>query len=148
MKQFTRPLVLLAAGSAAYLIPVLVFAKTNTACATATAICSVASTVLYLINDVAVPVIFALAFIVFIWGVFKAYILSGGDATAVSDGHRLILWGIIGFVVMISLWGLVNLVASTFGLGGQSASDLPSSGFCTANSDCLSGQSCVNGVCS
>ena len=91
------------------------------------AICSLASTILYLINDVAVPVIFAIAFIVFLYGIAKAYIFSGGDSTAVAEGHKLVLWGIIGFVVMISLWGLVNIVASTFGLGGYGAPPLPQS---------------------
>jgi hypothetical protein len=92
-----------------------------------TGICGVANTIIYLINDVLVPVIFALAFIVFLYGVAKAYIFSSGSEDAVSQGHRLILWGIIGFVVMISLWGLVNVVASTFGLGGGSAPLLPRS---------------------
>lgn len=90
-------------------------------------ICGVAQTILYLINSVAVPVLFAIAFIVFLYGIAKAYIFSGGDAEAVSEGHRLVLWGIIGFVVMISLWGLVNVVSSTFGLGGYSAPPTPTS---------------------
>jgi hypothetical protein len=91
----------------------------------AAGICNLANTILYLINNIAVPVIFALAFIVFLWGVFKAYIWSAGDSDAVSEGHRLILWGIIGFVVMISLWGLVNIVSNTFGLGGEAPPPYP-----------------------
>jgi hypothetical protein len=90
-------------------------------------LCDLASTVLSLINNVAVPLIFALAFIVFIWGVAKAYIFSGGETEAVAQGHRLILWGIVAFAVMISLWGLVNVVADTFGLGGYGAPPLPQS---------------------
>ena len=95
--------------------------------ACAGSICALGSTILYLINNVLVPVIFALAFIVFIYGVVKAYIFSGGEPAEVSKGHKLILWGIVGFAVMISLWGLVNVVANTFGLGGYSAPYLPRS---------------------
>lgn len=84
-------------------------------------ICGVADTILYLINNVAVPLIFAIAFIVFLYGVAKSYIFSHGEPGDVEEGHKLILWGIIGFVVMVSLWGLVNVVANTFGLGGVSA---------------------------
>jgi hypothetical protein len=80
-------------------------------------ICGVASTILYLINAVAVPLLFAVAFIVFLYGVAKTYIFSQGNEDAVKEGHRLILWGVIGFAVMISLWGLVNVVVNTFGLG-------------------------------
>lgn len=88
-------------------------------------ICGVASTILYIINNILVPVLFALAFIVFLYGIAKAYIFSGGDPAKVSEGHKLLLWGIIAFVVMISLWGLVNVVANTFGLYGASAPITP-----------------------
>ena len=68
------------------------------------------------VNDILIPVLFAVAFIVFLYGVARAYIFSGGDSTKVAEGHRLILWGIIGFVVMLSVWGLVNILSDTFGL--------------------------------
>lgn len=87
---------------------------------------SIASTVLYIINGILVPVLFAIAFIVFLYGVAQAYIFSIGEGE-VKAGHRLILWGLIGFVVMISLWGLVNVVANTFGLAGSFAPPFPSS---------------------
>ena len=92
-----------------------------------TAICRAADTVLYLINGIAIPVLFAIAFIVFIYGIAKAYIFSYGDKGAVEQGHKLVLWGIIAFAVMISVWGLVNVVASTFGLSGYYAPILPNS---------------------
>ncbi len=88
-------------------------------------ICGVASTILYIINSILVPLLFAIAFIVFLYGIARAYIFSGGDPAKVSEGHKLLLWGIIAFVVMISLWGLVNVVANTFGLYGASALPTP-----------------------
>ncbi len=90
-------------------------------------ICRVASTILYIINNVLVPVLFALAFIVFLYGIVSKYIFSHGDETKVAEGHKLILWGIVAFVVMISLWGLVNVVANTFGLYGIGAPPPPRS---------------------
>ncbi len=87
----------------------------------------VAYTILYLINSVFVPVLFAIAFIVFLYGITKAYIFSHGEPGEVEKGHKLILWGIIAFVVMVSLWGLVNVVANTFGLSGSGAPMLPTS---------------------
>lgn len=120
-------------AAAAFVVPTVAsaavgFSLTITAGNTcAGTICQVASTILYLINGVAVPLLFAVAFIVFLYGVASAYIFSRGDPGRVEEGHKLILWGIIGFVVMISLWGLVNVVASTFGLGGYSAPPLPNS---------------------
>lgn len=86
---------------------------------------SIALTVLTLINDVLVPVLFAIAFIMFLIGVARAYIFSGGDAKAAAQGHKLVLWGIVGFVLMVSLWGIVNLVSATFGLSGTPNVNLP-----------------------
>ncbi len=90
-------------------------------------ICQVAVTILAIINSVLVPLLFAIAFLVFLFGVADAYIFSRGDPAKTERGHKLILWGIIGFVVMVSLWGLVNVVANTFGLAGYSAPPLPTS---------------------
>lgn len=90
-------------------------------------ICGIGSNILYIINSILVPLLFAVAFIVFLYGVASAYIFSRGDAGKVADGHRLILWGIIGFVVMVSLWGLVNVIANTFGLAGDIAPPTPTS---------------------
>ena len=92
---------------------------------TAGNICYIASIVLFIINQVLVPVIFAISFITFIWGVAKAYIISEGEER--EKGHTLILWGIIGFAVMVSLWGLVNVAVNTFGLSGYSAPPTPTS---------------------
>lgn len=88
-------------------------------------ICALGSEVLYIINSILVPVLFAIAFIVFIYGVFRAYIYSSGDEGEVKKGHQLVLWGVIGFAVMLSLWGLVNIVANTFGLTGESPPMMP-----------------------
>jgi hypothetical protein len=89
-------------------------------------VCSMGNEILYVINNILVPVLFAIAFIVFIYGVFKAYIYSHGEPAEVAKGHQLVLWGIVGFAVMLSLWGLVNVVANTFGLAGESAPMTPS----------------------
>lgn len=81
-----------------------------------------------IINNIAVPLIFALAFVIFIWGVFKYFILGGGDEEAREKGRDLMIWGLLGFFFMISVWGLVNLVVNTIDLeqsGAPNAADLP-----------------------
>lgn len=76
------------------------------------------------INNILVPLVFALAFIVFIWGIFQYFILGGADEGKREEGRKLMLWGIIGFVLMVSIWGIVNLIAGGLGLDGGFESDL------------------------
>ena len=84
-----------------------------------------ANLILGTINGILVPLLFAIAFIVFLYGVAVAYIFSHGEPAEIAKGHKLILWGIIGFVIMISVCGLVNLLANTLGLVGSTHLPLP-----------------------
>lgn len=79
----------------------------------------VARLVLNIIDGILVPLLFAISFIVFLYGVAKSYIFSKGSDKAVGEGHQIILWGLIGFAVMISVWGLVNIAVQTLGLSGS-----------------------------
>lgn len=74
------------------------------------------TTILEIINEVLVPIVFAIAFIVFIWGVFQYFIQGGSDEEAKEKGKSLMLWGLIGFFLMVSVWGLVNILVGTFDL--------------------------------
>lgn len=72
---------------------------------------------LFFINVILVPVLFGLAFIMFLWGVFLYFFNSGEKASeSRKKGRDFILYGIIGFFVMVSVWGLVGLLVNSFGL--------------------------------
>jgi len=66
------------------------------------------------IINLLIPFIFGLALLVFLWGIASAWILGGGDSAGVESGKKIALAGIIGFVVMASLWGLVAFLRSGF----------------------------------
>jgi hypothetical protein len=76
--------------------------------------------------------LFAVAFIVFIWGIFEYFIAGGANEEKRKQGKSFILYGLIGFFIMMSVWGLVNVIVNTFGLGSgqnngnQSAPAYPS----------------------
>jgi mannose/fructose/N-acetylgalactosamine-specific phosphotransferase system component IID len=70
-----------------------------------------------------VPVLIALAVVWFVWGVI-AYLI-GDDEEAKKRGRNRIIFGIIGLVVIVGLWGLVNLLSNTFGLSNQGNEQLP-----------------------
>lgn len=67
-------------------------------------------------NTIVVPLIFTLAFAVFIWGVIDYFFLHGDSDTSREEGRQFVLWGIIGLVVLFAVWGVVNLLLSTLGI--------------------------------
>lgn len=66
-----------------------------------------------LLNTI-LPLIIAVAVVYFVYGVFK-YVMSGDDA-AKEVARDKIVYGIVGLFIMISVWGLVNILVNTFGL--------------------------------
>ena len=88
----------------------------------------ISASIIGILNTVVVPVVFAIAFIVFIWGVFQAFILNGANEEKRKEGAKFVLWSVIGFAVMISIWGLVNLFGSLFGNLDNRTPDFPTFG--------------------
>jgi uncharacterized membrane protein YgcG len=83
--------------------------------------------ILVFINVYLVQVILAVAFLVFFWGLYTYFIQGGADEEKRKQGRQLVIWGLVGFVIMVSLWSIVNLVSSTFNLRNESRPSLPSS---------------------
>ena len=71
---------------------------------------------LSIVNNLLVPVLVTLAFGVFVWGVVNYFFINAGSDTKREEGKQLMLWGIIGFVIIFSVWGLVAIVGETLGL--------------------------------
>ena len=61
-----------------------------------------------------VPLLVGLAVVVFIYGVIIIMFSEGGEKK--EQGKMYMIWGIIGIFVMVSVWGLVNILQSTFQL--------------------------------
>src|SRR3990167_10704692 len=71
--------------------------------------------VVNIINDALIPLIFAIAVVLFIWGVVQ-YVINAQDTEKKAKGRQFMIWGIIALAVMISVWGLVSILGNTFGL--------------------------------
>ncbi len=69
-----------------------------------------------IINGIIVPVLIAIAFLVFIWGIFKAFIMNAASESEKMEGRKFAMWGIIGFVIIFSVWGIVRIVGLTLNL--------------------------------
>ncbi len=95
---------------AAFLLPALAFADT------VNSVQSLAKYVGNLINTIFIPLLFTISFAVFLFGIFRFFILGRGDEENRKKGQDAMIWGIIGFVVMLSVWGLVNIVRGSLPL--------------------------------
>lgn len=61
------------------------------------------------------PVIVALALVYFFWGLAQ-YILNAADEEKKKEGRNIMIWGILALFVMVSVWGIVNVIRDTFQL--------------------------------
>lgn len=61
--------------------------------------------------------LFALATVLFVWGLITYIIASQGNPAKLDMGKKAILWGIIGMTIMASAWGIVRILCGFFGVG-------------------------------
>ena len=71
------------------------------------------------VNGVLLPAVLAIAFFVFVWGIFKFFILGGANDEAKEQGKSLMIYATLGFVFIVIFWGLVNFLANSIGLTGD-----------------------------
>ena len=102
MKNTFKALVfgILTAGSS------IAFAQTNFG--------TILATIGGLINQI-IPILIAGALAYFIYGVVRFVISSDSDDKEAA--RRVVVQGVIGLFVIVSVWGLVGVVQSTFGIG-------------------------------
>ena len=70
------------------------------------------------ISEVFVPammVLFTLAVLIFFWGLFE-FMADPTNADKRKTGLNHMLWGIIGLVIMSTVYGILNLIAGTLGV--------------------------------
>ena len=61
-----------------------------------------------------VPFLIGLGVVVFIYGVLILMFSEGGEKK--EEGKEYMVWVIVGIFVMVSVWGLVNILSSSFNL--------------------------------
>lgn len=65
-----------------------------------------------------IALMLAVALVVFLYGCFE-YIAGSGSDDVRQKGRQHILWGIIGMLVMVSAYAILEITVGTFGLGGE-----------------------------
>ncbi len=109
--------------SAALFIPMASFAFTYTGGGDAFAgVSGWFESILFIVQDVLIPLVFSLALLVFFWGVVK-YIRSEGQGKA--EGRNIMIWGIVALFVMASVWGLVYFIRNELNIGPATSATVP-----------------------
>jgi len=94
----------------ALVIPAIAFAATNQK------LSDVITTIVGYLSD-ALFLLMAIAVVAFVWQVIRYFILPNEDR---KNAGLYVMYSLIGFFVILSLWGIVNILGNTFGIGNAS----------------------------
>lgn len=64
-----------------------------------------------------IVLLFGLAVVYFLFGVFQ-FIANQENEQKKTDGKNHMLWGVIGIVIMMGVFTILNIVMDTFGIEG------------------------------
>ena len=62
-----------------------------------------------------IVLLFAMALVYFFWGLVQ-FIAGADDETKRGTGKKHMVWGVIGLVIMIGVFGIINILLNTFGI--------------------------------
>lgn len=105
MKLFTRLLPFTA------LLPMFAFAQTANFSYLQSLVTAISGLV-----DTLIPLLFAVALLFFLWGVFQYFIFGAGDEEKRETAKKFMIYALVGLVLMVAVWGIVKLIASILGV--------------------------------
>lgn len=63
--------------------------------------------------------ILGLCMLFFVWGVYKHFFYKSDSADSRAEGAQFVMYAIVAFFIVLSIWGLVNILLTTFGFGSS-----------------------------
>ena len=70
----------------------------------------------YIVNPLII-MLFALAIMYFLWGIFE-FIQNADNEEKRSAGKQHMIYGVIGIVIMMGVFAILNIIMATFGIQG------------------------------
>ena len=122
MRRFN---LLTSSAAAVLLTPVFAFAQGIADGADAGPFQDLLQNILVFTNTVLIPFIIGIGFLVFVWGMFKYFIVGGANDDAKEQGKSLMIYATLGFLLIIVFWGVVNLLTASTGLQGETLNNVP-----------------------
>jgi len=116
---------LMVVGSILYVLPIIAGAEEPVGLADGNGgpLETLLGNILQFSNNVLIPFIIGIGFLVFVWGMFQYFIAGGANDEKKEAGKSLMIYATLGFVLIIVFWGVVNLVANSSGLQGEDIND-------------------------
>lgn len=71
------------------------------------------------INLTIIPFFLGVAFLVFVWGVIKYFIIQSTSDEGRQNAKNLITFSLTAFILLVIFWGLVLLITVSIGLEGE-----------------------------
>ncbi|MBP9715354.1 MAG: hypothetical protein KBD52_02600 [Candidatus Pacebacteria bacterium] len=109
-------------GALALGLPFFALAQLTSACGETGTIQFIICKIATILNTI-IPLLIVIGVIYFIWGVIS-YVI-GGDEEAKTKGRDRMIFGLIGLLVIVSVWGLVAILKKTFGITNSSSIQVP-----------------------
>lgn len=91
------------------------------AAATSTSLQGFLSTIPAFLSGVIIPFFFGIAFLIFVINIIRFFVIEGNNEDGRKKAKALAIYSVSAFVFLIILWGIINLLAGSSGLSGQSA---------------------------
>lgn len=76
------------------------------------------------INKYVIVFLYAVAFLIFVWGVFRYFTLESSNEDGRAKARTLIIYSVIGFVLISAFWGILALLIDTIGITDGSSADV------------------------
>lgn len=95
-------------SATALVVPFVALAATKT-------LATVIDLITYYLNRVLL-LLMAVAVVMFVFYIIKYFIRADADRT---EAGKYVMYSVIGFFVVLSFWGIVNVLQGTFGLGNE-----------------------------
>jgi len=117
-----------------FLLPLISFAQTTGS------LQGLIEGTLGLINDVLIPFVLGIAFLIFVINAIRFFVVGGSTDEGKENAKSLALYSIGAFVLILSFWGLINIITRGIGLADDPC--IPGSDYITDRYGVRSSTSC------
>ncbi len=62
-----------------------------------------------------IPTLIFLCVVVFLYNVIRYFIWQSGSEAGRDNSRRYLIWSMMGFILVVALWGIISLLLTTLG---------------------------------